>query len=175
MNNAIISLKPKYVQSILSGEKTIELRKRTINLLPGTYLWIYATLPLGSIRAVAKIESIHRASPRSIWKKFSSHIGLSKKEFNTYVNGSNKVSAIALTSIKEINPPLALNSLRSKVKNFHPPQFFARITADHPVLNILHSLIVREKSMRHRSQAPTKDKYEQFYKTNIISLISSGK
>jgi predicted transcriptional regulator len=162
VNNAIISLKPRYVQSILSGKKTIELRKRTINLLPGTYLWIYATLPLGSIRAVAKIESIHTATPQSIWKKYSSYIGLSKKEFNTYVNGSSKISAIALTSIKEINPPLALSNLRAKVENFHPPQFFTRITADHPVFNILHSLIGGEKTMRHRTQIPTKDKCEQF-------------
>jgi len=140
MDNALISLKPKYVKKILAGEKTIELRRRSTNILPGTRLWIYSTLPSGSIEAIAEVESTHTDTPKIIWEKYSSEIGLSKNEFDTYVLGSNMVTAIAIRSIRKIDPSLTLHNIKEKNNSFHPPQFFTYLRPSSPVLKTLLAL-----------------------------------
>ena len=56
MDQAIISLKPRYVELILSGKKTVELRNRVVRMDPGTVIWIYATRPVGGIVALAELS-----------------------------------------------------------------------------------------------------------------------
>lgn len=141
MNNAIISLKPKYVKKILSGEKTIEIRRRKINLLPGTQLWIYATLPWGSIEAVTEIKSIISESPGMLWKMHSSQLGITKKEYDLYVKGCNEVTVMTFMTIRKIDPSPNLRFLKSNIKNFHPPQFFMRIPDNSRLLKILNSFL----------------------------------
>ena len=140
MCNAIISLKPKYVKKILSGEKTVEIRRRIVKLMPGTQLWLYATLPSGSVEAVAEIESILSESPSRIWKKFSVQLGITKQEFDSYVDGCNKVTAITLKAIRKIEPAPSLSYLKSKIGEFHPPQFFARLSKGSPLLKELRTV-----------------------------------
>ena len=139
MSNALISLKPKYVQKILSGEKRIEIRRRPVSLAPDTRLWIYSTLPSGSIEAVAEIESVCLSAPCAIWDQFSSEIGISKQEFYSYVSGRKKISAIFLKKIRKIEPAPTLNCLKSKIGEFHPPQFFKHLSSGSPILDLLHS------------------------------------
>ena len=55
MSDAIISIKPRHVDNILSGNKTVELRTRSINLPSGSRLWVYTTLPVGKVE-MSKFE-----------------------------------------------------------------------------------------------------------------------
>ena len=141
MSNAIISLKPRHVNNVLDGTKTVELRSRPVNLCPGTRLWIYSTLPDGFIGAVATIDKIHMSSPNNIWRKYSNQIAISKKEYDGYVLGKEKVSAILLTDIKKIEPAISLDVLRRDTSNFHPPQFFKKLSPNAPLLDYLSETI----------------------------------
>ena len=133
MNNFLISIKPKYVNRMLSGEKSIEIRRRSVNLPDGALLWIYATLPLGCILAVAGVEGIVTDKPHKIWSKYASQIGVGEDEYATYVRNCNRISAIKIRSIDKIKP-IPLSLLKSQVKSFHPPQFMARLNDDSPLL-----------------------------------------
>ena len=137
MNNVLISIKPKYVSRMLKGEKSIEIRRRSINLPDGANLWIYATLPVGSIFAVAVVEYILCDNPSKIWSKFASHIGVDEGEYVNYVKNCNKVSAIKLKSINKIEPTLPLSWLKTQIKGFHPPQFIAKLNKNNPLLKYL--------------------------------------
>ena len=134
MNNVLISIKPKYVQKMLSGEKSIEIRRRSVNLPNGALLWIYATLPLGCILAVAVVECILFDKPHKIWSKYAPQIGVGEDEFATYVRNCDRISAIKIRSIDKIEPSIPLSLLKSRVKGFHPPQFMARLNKDNPLM-----------------------------------------
>lgn len=118
MSNALISVNPKYVQLILCGEKSIEIRNRPVNLAPGTHLWIYSTLPRGCLEAVARVKLIEFDSPSIIWKHYSNMIGISQKAFLSYVNGSSEISAIFLQHVRSLKPSLTLDDLRSEIQGF---------------------------------------------------------
>ena len=41
IENILISLESRHAKNIYSGEKKIELRRRTMHVTPGTTVWIY--------------------------------------------------------------------------------------------------------------------------------------
>lgn len=84
MIDAIISIKPRHVENILSGDKTVELRTRSINLPVGSRLWIYTTLPVGKVKLSAEIDFIELLSPKKMWKKHGESICITKQEFDEY-------------------------------------------------------------------------------------------
>jgi len=145
MNDALISIKPQFVRKILSGEKTVEVRSRAIALSPDTRLWIYSTLPVGRIEAVAIVDSVKTGAPQYIWNRFRAKIGISVSEFEEYVEESDQVSAIALVKARRVERPLTLAYLRIVVPGFHPPQFLKYLDPSDLLLRILvsHSCVSR--------------------------------
>ena len=127
MNDAIISLKPRHVENILSGNKTVELRTRNINLPIGSRLWVYTTLPVGKVRISTEINFIEMLPPKTIWKKYGDDICISKAEFDEYTDGRELVSAIGLRNVKPLDKDICLETMRGYEKNFQPPQFFSRL------------------------------------------------
>ncbi|AQT61076.1 ASCH domain-containing protein [Cellvibrio sp. PSBB023] len=127
MNDAIISIKPKHVENILSGSKTVELRTRSINLPAGSRLWVYTTLPVGKVRLSMEIEFIEILPPKEIWKKHGKKICISKKEFDEYTKDRDVVSAIGLRNICPLDEDICLETMREYEENFQPPQFISRL------------------------------------------------
>lgn len=142
MFDALISIKPIYVQKLLSGEKAAELRNRRVNLQPGSRLWIYSTLPSGCLETVAKVSGVQVGAPGAIWEQFGSHLGVSEKNYRRYVNGSNKVSAIFVKRVQELPLSLSLQRLKSQVPGFHPPQFLKYMCESDPVLSAIIDLLL---------------------------------
>lgn len=127
MNDAIISIKPQHVENILSGEKTVELRTRNVNLPLGSRLWIYTTLPVGKVKLSTEIDFVELLPPKAMWKKHGKSICISKKDFDQYTEGRNLVAAIGLKNIKPLDKDICLQTMRSYEENFQPPQFFSRL------------------------------------------------
>ncbi len=140
MNNAIISLKPRYAELVVSGEKSVELRNRIVRLNPGTTVWIYATLPVGRIVAFAEVESIVHDEPTLIWEQFKGDICIEKTHFDSYTKDRERVSAVKLTAVRELQEAPTLDGIRKVVGTFHPPQFYARLAAESGLLGILSGL-----------------------------------
>lgn len=138
MNNQeqiLISLAPRHAENIFAGRKQIELRRRSVNVAPGTIVWIYVTLPIGSIIGQAKITSVHKSSPSSLWRKFGAVSGLSKSEFLEYLDGLAEGVALVLEDVKTLEEPLTLETLRGIADGFNPPQFFIRLDEEHPLFD----------------------------------------
>lgn len=130
----LISLASRHAENIFSGRKQVELRRRTMNVAPGTTVWIYVKLPVGSIAGRVKIGAIHASSPAALWRRFGSVSGLSRKEFFDYFTGVAAGVALVLENAERLNRSLSLDALRDLADGFHPPQFFSRLGAHHPVL-----------------------------------------
>ncbi|MGR9555662.1 ASCH domain-containing protein [Rhizobium leguminosarum] len=126
--HAIISIRPNYVEAILSGVKTIELRRRIPPVSVGTNLWIYATLPVGAVVAVAVAERMFRAPPSELWSRHGQKTAITKPDFDRYFSGAEMGIGIELSSAQAIQPvPIA--GLKMMRQGFHPPQVIARITS----------------------------------------------
>lgn len=129
----LISLEARHADNIFSGRKSVELRRRPMNVVPGTTLWIYVKLPVGSIVGSAKIRQVRCSSPSALWRRYSKVSGLSKSEFFAYFQDSEQGFALELEGSARLETSLSLKKLRTVDEGFQPPQFFARLNAEHPL------------------------------------------
>jgi predicted transcriptional regulator len=123
----LISLAPAYTRAILDGRKTVELRRRRINVSNGSRVWIYSKTPVARIEATAYVHEIHENHPNVLWSDFGNAAGISKAEFDRYFKGCTRGSAMLLERISALAPGIDLATMRSEVAGFHPPQFFKRL------------------------------------------------
>jgi len=138
MEDILISIKPQYVNKILSGCKLIELRTRKVNVPAGTKIWIYSTLPEGEIVASGIIEKIELTSPANAWGKYSKILCINNDDFNEYVGENTEVCLLHLNHVKELSHKLSLKQLRQSETSFQPPQFFMRLSQNHGLSRILN-------------------------------------
>lgn len=137
LEHILISLAPRHAKNIFDGIKHIELRRRPMNVEPGTIAWIYVTLPVGSLVGMVKIAAVHKSSPSALWRRFGSVSGLAKSEFFAYLDGLETGVVLVLKDAKILHKPLSLQDLRGIAEGFNPPQFFIRVGEQHPLFNAL--------------------------------------
>lgn len=139
MQNLLISINPRHVSNILAGRKTVELRRKPIRCSGEARLWIYATLPVGEVVAVATLSELIEGTPNEIWKIVGAKSCISRNEFDDYFMNANKGYALFLTSVKKLNRPKSLAALREIIKDFHPPQFAKSLDSEKRLLKSLSS------------------------------------
>ena len=126
-SDAIISIRPEYADAILSGIKTVELRRRIPSIQVGTRLWIYATRPVGAIVGTAIVKEVLRGTPDEIWAAHSQHVAVNREVFDAYYVGTKSAIGILLTDIIR-RKHVHIETLRKIRNGFHPPQVLSRIS-----------------------------------------------
>lgn len=124
---AIISIKPRFAEAILSGLKTVELRRRIPTMHPKTRLWIYATRPVGAVVGSATLDRVVKGDPDRIWMDYGSHAGVSHDHFLEYYEGANEAVCLFLTEVAR-RSPVSIDQLKCIQAGFHPPQVMKKIT-----------------------------------------------
>lgn len=141
--DVVFSIKPEYSQKIVSGEKTIELRRRFPMSVPaGTTALIYETSPTRALSGVAEIGEVHKRTPIEIWKAFGEQACIARKDFDAYFSGVDRAFAIELRRGRPLPRPLGLSELRDRF-SFEPPQSFLYATPK-----------LREALLHERAQIP---------------------
>ena len=141
MEQAILSLKPQYAELILSGEKTVELRNRAVRMEPGTVIWIYATMPVGGIVALAELDSVVHDTPAEIWFRYEKEMCIDRAHFDSYIDNRESVSALILSSVRELKQSMTLDWIRRSTGSFQPPQFYSRLSLDGRLSRTLSSVL----------------------------------
>lgn len=125
MNELIlISVKEQYVNEMLAGRKTIELRKSAPRASVGDTLIIYTTQPKKAVTATAIVHRIIRCSPKEMWQKYHNKLGIDKISFDSYYDGHKKAVGIELTDITPLNAEILLSAIKLIKPEFTPPQTF---------------------------------------------------
>lgn len=122
--NVLLSVRPKYIDSILSGRKKFEFRKQKFKRAPINFIFIYVSAPVKKIVGYFELKEIIEDQPKNLWKKLSSDSGLNEEEFSNYFQNKEIGYAIKITDFKKFKKPETPNNI---VKNFHPPQSFCYI------------------------------------------------
>ena len=141
VDQAIISLKPQYMDLVLSGKKTVELRNRIVRMKPRTVIWIYATKPVGGIVALAELDSVVHDTPSAIWIRYEREMCIDREHFDSYINNRKSVSALILSSVRKLSHSLTLDWIRRSIGSFQPPQFYSRLSLDGRLSSTLNSVL----------------------------------
>ena len=122
MTDILMSIKPQYVDMILSGCKTVEVRKGAVRVPALARIWLYATNPRQQVVASARVKAVAVETPDEIWHTFGDRAGIDRCKFDAYVGEAEVVSALCLAEVTELDTPL---SPRDQAPTFRPPQSYA--------------------------------------------------
>lgn len=128
-NSILLSIKPFYVNKIIEGTKTIELRrKRPKQIKKGSLVLIYATAPTKSIIGAFKVKNIIEEQIKHLWKKVSPKAAVSREEFNIYFSGSDIGYGIVIGEKWIFENPITLSTMKDADETFNVPQSFRYVT-----------------------------------------------
>lgn len=111
MCKILISIKPEYVNEILSGRKKYEYRKVKAKKDNVDKMIVYATAPIMKVVAEIEILNILEDSPDSVWECTKKYSGISKSFYDKYYENRNIAIAYQLGKIKKYDKPKELSEL----------------------------------------------------------------
>jgi predicted transcriptional regulator len=126
----LVSLRPWHAKALLSGDKTVELRRtRPAAAAAGQLVLLYAASPERQLMGTAIVAAIHVASPDEIWSTHGDATGVSRRGFDRYFEGTSTAVAILIKEAKALSRPRPLAELRRSWHGFRPPQSFRYVEA----------------------------------------------
>lgn len=117
---ALMSIRPEFADAILSGDKSVEFRKRPV-AEDVSHVLIYATMPVGSLLGWFVVSGQSTTSPKDLWEQFSGVGGISKDRFFDYYSQKELGTGIVVGSANKFDKPQPLSKLGESVR---PPQSF---------------------------------------------------
>jgi predicted transcriptional regulator len=125
-----VSLKPRFAEMILCGDKTVELRRVAPTLAPGALVILYASSPQMQVVGNGRVAALETASPTALWQRHGAECGLSRSEYRAYFAGVGRAVAIVLEDVRRLPEGVPLARLRELWTGFRPPQSWRYIDAD---------------------------------------------
>ena len=122
----LLSIKPEYVEKILSGKKCYEFRKAIFKNKNVDTIIIYSTSPVKKIVGEVQIEGILKDSPKNIWLKTQKKAGVNKKFFSEYFKEKEVAYAIKIKNPIKYEKEITLSEYNENIKQ--APQSFLYIT-----------------------------------------------
>lgn len=122
--NILLSIKPKYAESIISGNKRYEFRKIIFKRNYIKNVYIYCTSPVKRIIGSFKVGDIIEDRPIRLWEKLNKFSGLDEEEFFDYFKNIERGFAIEIKSIEKFEDPVDPVKL---IPGFVPPQSFCYV------------------------------------------------
>lgn len=117
----LLSIKPKYVNSILDGKKRFEFRKAIPNSKEVEEVYIYSSAPVQKIVGKFSLKNILHASPQEIWEKCSRYGGISEDDFFEYYRGREEAYSLSITDLEIFEEAICPYNT---FKKFTAPQSF---------------------------------------------------
>ena len=114
-----MSIKPEFVDKILTGEKKYEFRK-SIFKEKVERVYIYSSFPVKKIVGCFEVNEIIHKSPEELWDSYSEVSGISKKDFFKYFKDKEMGYAIRINNLKVFNEFI-------EMKDFTAPQSFCYV------------------------------------------------
>lgn len=122
----VLSVKPVWTDLIMSGRKTVELRRRSPMLSGGPMTaLLYSTGPVKAVIGTVHIEDIVTLPPEDLWPRVADRACVTESQYRAYFEGAKEASALFLGTVNALPKSLPLGQLRSSV-DFAPPMSWRR-------------------------------------------------
>lgn len=125
----VLSLKPRFAEAILAGDKTVELRRTVPKIVVPTLALLYAATPVRALLGTCIVTSVRSAELAVLWREYGSRSDLRYHEFQQYFEGVDVGAALTLTEPRPLGRKIPLRDMRVKPRSFRPPQSFAYVDA----------------------------------------------
>ena len=122
MSKMLLSIKPEYVDKIVSGKKKYEFRKFHCHEDVDTIV-IYATAPIKKVVAEVTLMDIIEGDVEYVWHKTKGFGGILEKDYKAYYEGRKGAIAYQLGKVTLYDEPMELKDLGLD----YVPQSFAYI------------------------------------------------
>ncbi|AWX14812.1 hypothetical protein CEP48_00840 [Mergibacter septicus] len=120
----LLSIKPEFVEKIISGEKKFEFRKSLPKKKGITTVVVYSTMPVGKVIGEFKVKATYTHEPESLWEKTKDFSGISKKFFDEYFSSRTLAHAFEIDSFHLYDEPLKISEI---LPSGTPPQSYCYI------------------------------------------------
>jgi predicted transcriptional regulator len=118
--NVLLSIKPKYANAILTGEKLVEFRKLTFKRQIER-VYIYSSAPEQRIIGYFTIEDIISDTPEELWRQFNKVGSITEEDFFDYF--ANKEIGYSI-KIKSVSKFRKSKNPKDIFENFVAPQSY---------------------------------------------------
>lgn len=120
----LLSIRPQYVASIFAETKRVELRRVKPRLKSGDLVIIYESEATKGIVGAFTVKGVTTAKPENIWRKHKEESGVTKQQFDAYLDGVEVGYAIQIGSVRRLPDPILLSTIRERREGFRPPQSY---------------------------------------------------
>jgi predicted transcriptional regulator len=132
----LFSIHPRYTRAILSGEKTVELRRRFgRGCLGGDLMLIYETAPTMAITGFCLIDEARELTVSKLWPVAKSKGCIAQADFDSYFEGRRTGVALELSSATTLAAPISMNEMFATC-GLRPPQSY-RVLSSETVLKLI--------------------------------------
>ena len=125
-----LSIRPRFAELILSGAKSVELRRVRPKVIEGDLVLLYASSPVRELIGVCTVAWVEVAPTSELWKRHGRRSGLQRPEFDSYFEGAARSVAISVQDARRVIRPRTLDELRQRLPGFVPPQSFSYVSPD---------------------------------------------
>ena len=126
----LLSIKPVYAESILSGKKTVEFRKASFPKRV-CIMVLYATSPVRRIVGIVKAKAVVVLSPAGAWRRYRTRGAIDKEAFDAYYAGAKKAVCLELDKVRRLAGPV---DPKKVIRGFRAPQSFRYLRAGIPLI-----------------------------------------
>lgn len=99
-----MSIQPTYVEAILDGTKTVELRRRRPSFGEGTRVLIYSSTPDKRVAGSFETGRVMAGPPRQLWQRVGNRAGVDQATFDAYFAGCATAYAIEVRNPQRVAP-----------------------------------------------------------------------
>ncbi|MCW5940059.1 MAG: ASCH domain-containing protein [Fimbriimonadaceae bacterium] len=121
---ALISIHPRYVDAILSGEKRVEFRKVPFRR-PVDRLIVYATAPVSAIVAIIEVGDMVHDTPSNLWELYADIGAIHEDDFWAYYQGRSLALAVEIADVRRLPRAVELVDVLPEAR---PPQSFRYVS-----------------------------------------------
>lgn len=130
--NILLSIKPKYVNEIVNGNKKYEFRRRIFRSRDIDKIYIYSSFPVRKIIGLFVMGEIIEDSPLNLWANYKACSGMRRGDFFSYFSGKEKGFAIEIRDLDLFDVPI---DPKMHLPDFLPPQSFSYFS--YPIAEIV--------------------------------------
>ena len=106
--DVLLSIKPKYAETILSGDKRYEFRKTLFKRRGIRRIYLYASNHVGKIVGSFEIADILKGTPELIWEQCHQFGGIAREDFFEYFKGSQQAFAYKIKNVQKFRDGIDL-------------------------------------------------------------------
>lgn len=126
----LMSIRPRFADAILAGEKSQELRRRFSGGGPGTRVFIYASSPVRQLVGAFEIGTVDTMPRWLVARRRRRATTLTSAEISDYLDGVQHGTLIGIEDPFYLSAPICLQQLRAW--GVEPPQSY-RYLSNHVV------------------------------------------